>query len=287
MYLIASYPRSGNHLCRFIVEFITGKATQGCLGNSKDGPICKNTFAECPHVLAHVDDSRIIAQKAHSWSEIKSYSNEYAMNFAGMVHVGRNPIASVIGHTLTEPASDDWAEFLCGIQTQYDKWEGLLLKSLKTSIATQYVWYDDRVSGHWSDSIKSIKSISIAFWSEIQPDRLFELMADFDRVRSFSAIGKGRSWAGTRSLGAGEDFHLRTITADWQDALADFMVDRLAGTVESIKRTSNANEEYQSCKYRSCGELVQRLEQWSYQIQNMKGIDRPASSVKHPRGLNQ
>ena len=40
---IISYPRSGNHWVRFIIEFLSRRPTDYLL-NENDGPIYKNTF---------------------------------------------------------------------------------------------------------------------------------------------------------------------------------------------------------------------------------------------------
>ncbi len=42
--ILLSYPRSGNHLTRFMIELLTETPTFGCKTNSRDVPIYKNTF---------------------------------------------------------------------------------------------------------------------------------------------------------------------------------------------------------------------------------------------------
>ena len=44
--ILLSYPRSGNHLCRFFIELLSGIPTLGCLGNENDIEIYKNKFKE-------------------------------------------------------------------------------------------------------------------------------------------------------------------------------------------------------------------------------------------------
>ena len=44
--VLLSYPRSGNHLCRFFIELLLELPTYGCKGNEKDIEIYKNTFTE-------------------------------------------------------------------------------------------------------------------------------------------------------------------------------------------------------------------------------------------------
>ena len=65
MNIIASYPRSGNHLYRFIIEYTTGKFTQGIFSNEKDKLLFNNKFENKVNPLKHVDPSRMIGIKAH------------------------------------------------------------------------------------------------------------------------------------------------------------------------------------------------------------------------------
>ena len=46
MNLLLSYPRSGNHLVRFLIELLTERPTSGSPGNGKDIPIYKNMFSQ-------------------------------------------------------------------------------------------------------------------------------------------------------------------------------------------------------------------------------------------------
>lgn len=46
MSAILSYPRSGNHLARFLIELLSEKPTLGCLGNPNDISLYQNTYSE-------------------------------------------------------------------------------------------------------------------------------------------------------------------------------------------------------------------------------------------------
>ena len=46
MNVLLSYPRSGNHLCRFFIELLSERPTFGCIDNLADREIYKNTFSE-------------------------------------------------------------------------------------------------------------------------------------------------------------------------------------------------------------------------------------------------
>lgn len=44
--ILLSYPRSGNHLCRFMIELLSEIPTFGCKDNPKDIELYKNTYTE-------------------------------------------------------------------------------------------------------------------------------------------------------------------------------------------------------------------------------------------------
>jgi hypothetical protein len=52
---LLSYSQSGNHLLRFIIEYLTARPTVGCRGNLIDLPIHTNSFPPPHRPLAHVD----------------------------------------------------------------------------------------------------------------------------------------------------------------------------------------------------------------------------------------
>ena len=44
--ILLSYPRSGNHLCRFFIELLSELPTYGCSDSPTDIEIYKNKFTE-------------------------------------------------------------------------------------------------------------------------------------------------------------------------------------------------------------------------------------------------
>jgi hypothetical protein len=62
MLYLVSYPRSGNHWFRFIIEWFSGRPTLGCKDNGQDQPLCCQPCLH--HVLSHVKGEPI-AQKCH------------------------------------------------------------------------------------------------------------------------------------------------------------------------------------------------------------------------------
>lgn len=86
---ILSYPRSGNHFIRYLIEFMTKRITLGCRGGeSVDTPIADRPGVK---LLGHVSRNPI-ARKAHFVCEVNTRN-------ADRIILGlRNPIDAMISH---------------------------------------------------------------------------------------------------------------------------------------------------------------------------------------------
>ena len=101
MLAIASFPRSGSHLLRFILEYNTSSFTQGILNNIADGPIFTNTFPSAPNCLSHVDPRKMIGIKCHNVEDVCRASSLVALN--GIHLLVRNPYHAISSHILQSP----------------------------------------------------------------------------------------------------------------------------------------------------------------------------------------
>jgi len=65
--VLLSYPRSGNHLCRFFIELLSEFPTYGCKGSKQDVEIYKNVFDESiPFNILNNFDTRDCYFKYHT-----------------------------------------------------------------------------------------------------------------------------------------------------------------------------------------------------------------------------
>lgn len=97
MFVIASYPRSGNHLVRFLVEYLTGRPTLGCYGNCVDTPIYQRQFTETPGILSHVRGEPI-ARKVHFAKEFRQVFRIHHP-ISGIIFIRREPIEAILSNT--------------------------------------------------------------------------------------------------------------------------------------------------------------------------------------------
>ena len=94
---LISYPRSGNHWVRFIIEFLSNRPTDYLL-NEDDGPIHKNTFyfrkLEVPSPI-HIKNKDPIFYKQH---DIESHPE--VKNDEKVILIIRDPKEAVVRHNL-------------------------------------------------------------------------------------------------------------------------------------------------------------------------------------------
>lgn len=101
---LLSFPHSGNHLVRFIGEFVTARPSYDCYsyvtGDTTLSDVMKTNF------LDHVDDNRYpIFHKFHSTAtDSSSYCSGFIDKCARLLFVHRNPIDSIL----------DWCKFETG-----------------------------------------------------------------------------------------------------------------------------------------------------------------------------
>lgn len=90
---IASYPRSGNHLVRAIIEAYTEQPTEGCLGAKRDIPIFQRPANRKRLIQIHSDHT--IGYKAHTLEEIHERDRTIANGPMGVILITRDPVAAI------------------------------------------------------------------------------------------------------------------------------------------------------------------------------------------------
>jgi hypothetical protein len=95
--LVISYPRSGKHWVRFIVEWFSGRPTLGCYSNPRDLRICRNILRSKVSPLRHVaEGSMPIALKSHNFRVLKEF--ELDQEKCSVVFLLRHCSQSVFRH---------------------------------------------------------------------------------------------------------------------------------------------------------------------------------------------
>ena len=124
---ILSYPRSGNHLVRYMIEFMTKQATLGCRGNEHiDTPIRDRGGVRYLYDVSNTP----IARKAHSAVEIN------VVNARSIILILRNPVDAVVSHKIPQTDYDHTHLQKRGITntgidtSDFRKWVNIFIKNL-------------------------------------------------------------------------------------------------------------------------------------------------------------
>lgn len=231
MFVIASYPRSGNHLVRFAVEYLTGRQTLGAPWSPSDLPICRNNFPTEPDVLRHVGDRPAIAHKAHWVEHVRAIAARYPIE--GIVLVRRDPVEVILAQT-ARPETDvlsmryhsrivAQARLYFSLQNRIREWGWPVLDLTYEALVS-------RETGIWQAEIERLAGFLAP---HVDPSRLDLLLRDFDRLRAVNAAATGRVWHGINSNGE-IDYHRKRAGLA---GLAALTVSRLATAVMSSAAT--------------------------------------------------
>ncbi len=93
---LASFPRSGNHVLRAILEYSFGRPTKGCFGSKKDSPIHERKPNLQARVIA-ISNSEPIGFKSHALTEIFRVEKSYG-ELEGFILLIRDPVDAIASH---------------------------------------------------------------------------------------------------------------------------------------------------------------------------------------------
>jgi len=184
MIAILSFPRSGNHFVRYIVEFLTGRSTignNGSLNDLPDSPICRR---KGPEFLKHVDFHNPVARKYHFADAKKLAKYGDIVKSTKLVLIMRHPLESFLSHRVDKfraymnsnrsfagdvkkLATVDKKALLYNLNF-YNNFEGPKI----------CIWYEDLISDKPEKSIEKISSFCGG-----SEERLSEMSNNFEKYR--------------------------------------------------------------------------------------------------------
>lgn len=92
---IASYPRSGNHLVRTLLEYAARRPTLGCPGTGRDTPIYARDDSPDDSLLK-IDDTQPVAFKSHFPSQILAHEHHHQVD--RFLLITRAPCEAITSH---------------------------------------------------------------------------------------------------------------------------------------------------------------------------------------------
>jgi len=92
---LASYPRSGNHLVRTLIEFATHRPTLGCPGSDHDRPIYQRG-PNCDAKLIRISEPDPVAFKSHFANQIQRHDQHHLIDH--FLLIVRDPVQAISSH---------------------------------------------------------------------------------------------------------------------------------------------------------------------------------------------
>lgn len=177
MITILSFPRSGNHFVRYLVEFLTGRATLGAAGMTRDPgqdtPICLRAG---PQYLGHVSLDEPVADKAHFVYKIPKRTEK-------LVLIVRHPIEALVSHNQTVlPSVNGGHALSASALADLKSGAGKFLDNLNYFESfegpKELVFYEDLLGDRYAESLEALSRVF-----EFDNERLGNLLDDFQKYR--------------------------------------------------------------------------------------------------------
>lgn len=208
---LLSYPRSGNHWVRYIIEALTDRPTYGC--GPKDRPIYTNTWRG-ETVLPNVDpNAQPAAQKMHFTTPKSKGCSTHGNYCSHLIFIVRDPLEAIprnLGRS--KPWSKD--EVRAAVQHYYS-----LVKYYKSFKGPKLRVEYESLMARPNDFIKQL-----AHHLGVTTQTCNAFLSRIDEHVKRSKNSEGKSWYGSVSNGTAKPFHWNRISADKQQMLLDAVV---------------------------------------------------------------
>ncbi len=197
--VILSYPRSGNHLVRYYIEFATGRPTLGYINNRKDIPMCENSYCASQSPLSHVSGTAEFS-KFHRPDQI--YNSEQKSRIAQtkkLIVVVRNPLECIARH-----AGYDWTNET--VKNHAIAWTETLLYFRSFVGLKHLVQYEKLIC---DSKIQELETL--LYFVNAEPNLMAKLFSGLAEYTELNRTATNRSWAGSISNNQ-INFHLERVS---------------------------------------------------------------------------
>ena len=238
------------------------------MGTIGDHALARNEYPDEPGILSHVDLREIIASKAHNIEEIANLRNNFLVEFGGFLLIIRNPVDCILGNL---PINDLDKNTIGGeIDQQFDIWQGLVVRMLKTPMKVEIVSYSDLISEEEGPKNSVLSSLNGLFGKDIDDKKYSELAADFSRIRAISAGAKGRTWNGVRSLNKGSLFYLKRLETDLKEIAINKFISRFDLASERSTPLDRILFEEHSRKFARAESIAGIMQSWKDELTGLR-----------------
>jgi hypothetical protein len=216
MKALLSYPRSGNHLVRFLIELLTEKPTLGCSENPIDVPMYLNKYKE--EIPFNID-------KTNKYNEDELYLKYHDPPKQvpdALILIVRNPNEVLLRHLEYSFIERGWHDY----DTYFDNIE--FFNSYNGNKTCFY--YEDIIT----DKIKFIEELC-NFLEEKNEYKKNYVIENVDKLYKLSAGGEGRDWGGIISVG--KEWYYKDIKQEYKSTFDNYINDQMkTGKYELIRK---------------------------------------------------
>jgi hypothetical protein len=208
--ILLSYPRSGNHLTRFMIELLTEIPTLGCHTNKNDIPIYKNTFPNKIPFNINLDIKDI--DTTNSYHKYHNPVNNYDINnLENLIFIIRNPKEVLLRHTHYQIKNSSF-DFYFNCIDFYLNFSGKKILFFYEDIVTNKV-----------DFIKNLYD----FLDIKIPSKLEYVLNNIDFLFEESKKGKKRDWGGVNSDSINFYYDNSNLTIDVKEIFDNYLKNKL------------------------------------------------------------
>lgn len=202
--LLLSFPRSGNHWVRFILEFFTGMPTKGC--GRRDVEIYRNLFKSLISPLWHVENKGFyFCYKHHGGMNSQWLWTENWNSVLLLIRDFRECMLSRSEHSKRNNSA---------MERTIRRYLNNLLLYQQSTIPKLHLHYESLIA----DPRASISSI-LAFYGIDNPPLLEYFMRRYEKMQILSRTATNRTWMRPRS-GNDNAYHQKRHTEEqgkWED----------------------------------------------------------------------
>jgi hypothetical protein len=208
--ILLSYPRSGNHLTRFMIELLTEIPTLGCHTNNNDITIYKNTFPNKIPFNINLDIKDI--DTTNSYHKYHTPVNNYDINnLENLIFIIRNPKEVLLRHNDYQIKN-----------SSFDLYFNCIDFYLNFSGKKILFFYEDIVTNK-VDFIKNLYD----FLDIKIPSKLEYVLNNIDFLFEESKKGKKRDWGGVNSDSINFYYDNSNLTIDVKENFDNYLKNKL------------------------------------------------------------
>ena len=199
--VLLSYPRSGNHLCRFFIELLSELPAYGCKGNPRDVPIHKNKFEEVIpfNIQTEFDKGQCFFKYHHPPKNGKT---------GNLILLIRNPREVLLNDYKKYPNECEW--YFKDLE-YYSRHQGKKI----------VMFYEDTLTNK-QEFVETLYD----FLELDKPDKKKYVLENLDKLFELSSQGKNRAWGGVNS-NFQTDFYYKKIQGTLKNRFDSYLNTKL------------------------------------------------------------